>query len=226
MTNLRAALVVFAALAAVACTTTTTTKATPDDPAPVPEKETKSETTDAGAGEVCGGFPFAENGCGQCGQAQCCAKASACMGDADCSALLACVVKCSGTSSCIDGCVSKYDGGLALLDAYLTCTESKCAGKCGETKRGIGDKCTADAQCKSATCTNPGGNGWCSQGCRTNSDCLGTHGTGNEFGGLNYCVPTDDGNMCFPSCTTNADCAKYDSAMTCKVAGTVKVCSF
>lgn len=227
MTNLRAALVVLTALAAVACTTTTTTKPVDDtneeqQPA---EKTTKSETTDAGAGEVCGGFGFADTKCGQCGEGQCCAKAEACMADASCKALTACVVNCGESSSCTQGCINKYSAGVALLQSVLNCMDGKCSSQCGgSTLLGIGEKCTANGQCESGMCTGSSSSspGWCSDTCYANTDC----GI-NAYGQLNYCLEAESGtDYCFPGCTTNADCSKYGAGITCQNAGSGRwVCS-
>lgn len=229
MNNLRAALVVFAALAAVACTTTTTTKPAVEEPAdekePV-EKTTKSETTDAGAGAVCGGFGFADTKCGQCGESQCCGKAEACMADASCKSLTECVVACGESSSCTQGCVNKYSAGVALLQSLLNCMDGKCTAQCGggSSGLGIGEKCTSSSQCESGSCTGTSSSdpGWCNDTCYSNADC----GI-NAYGHLNYCLETEGGgDYCFPGCSSNADCTKYGPGITCQNAGSGRyVCS-
>jgi len=129
-----------------------------------------------------------------------------------------CIENASNEYICFPGCTTSAD-----CDAYsgTTCqqivggTQNICSAP--STNNGyIGDPCTTDTDCTEGTCMT--GILWCTQTCTVDSDCEGTDSAGNPT----YCV--ENGNnkyICFPGCTTTADCSAYnDSALTCQPIGT------
>jgi hypothetical protein len=88
----------------------------------------------------------------------------------------------------------------------------------------VGDPCNTSSDCTQAG-TNCAGS-WCTLMCPSGSDALcGMNGAG----AANYCVQdsTTLNFVCFPGCTSNADCTPFAGA-TCLSTGTgtQMVCSF
>ncbi|HEY8078630.1 MAG TPA: hypothetical protein VIF62_31080 [Labilithrix sp.] len=87
------------------------------------------------------------------------------------------------------------------------------AGGTTSAAKGIGEKCSSNADCISNQCEV---DGFCTRTCTTNEQCAGTPQINNSYGNLNYCAPN---GYCWPSCTTSADCAVYGSGLTCGPTG-------
>lgn len=200
-----------------------------DDPSP--PKKTLADADASVPDELkCGGFPFNAQACGTCGASKCCDSAAACWGDTECHALYTCISACSD-ASCKDDCGTDHARGLTKYNALGTCAETKCSTECASpspapaAKKGIGDRCTEGSECREGSCS--GTPGWCTTACTQNEDCSGYPQLSNEYGKLNYCLETASGSRsCFPGCSTDADCTKYASGLTCKSAGNgVFVCS-
>lgn len=115
-----------------------------------------------------------------------------------------CAPLCNAHAACepfaLPGCAPYPDGN----GGY----ESICSGKSAGPSQDIGDFCTFDAQCMSDWCV-----GWCMDDCVNDDEC----GV-NEDGTVVYCVE-EQGNRCFVSCTTDADCALYGRGFTCQPTG-------
>ena len=221
----------------VGCSAPTTTSVIPDsqarDDGGPPSQDVESADASAppevDAGK-CGGFPFNDKACGTCAATSCCAAAASCMGDAECNALSSCLDACSD-AACADRCTNLHASGITKFNAIGTCVGTKCSAECSTTpptptaSKGIGDRCASDAECRDGSCA--GTPGWCTKSCTQHYDCKGYPQINNEFAKFNYCLETANGaNACFPGCSTNSDCAKYASDLTCQNAGNgIYVCS-
>jgi hypothetical protein len=109
-----------------------------------------------------------------------------------------CHAKCTSDSNCTSG--------------FCAAVTGQTVGAC--TARGVGDPCTANSQCVTGSCAT-----WCQASCSvSNSACLSqSWSTANVEGFDNWCLTTVAGDdRCFPGCNTNADCAVYGSAVSCK----------
>ncbi len=120
-----------------------------------------------------------------------------------------CVPNTNGELICVPGCSTQSD-----CDNFegTTCTMSLCTESAdgsspdGNTGGGgiVGDPCSDDAGtgCAVGTCNGS----WCEAACKSTSDkSCGS----NSLDELNYCVQTASGFMCFPGCSTNADCTPF-----------------
>lgn len=67
--------------------------------------------------------------CNSCVGGLCCAAASACEANSDCTSLLACASQCA-TQSCVDTCASVFPDGVGSLDAFLGCMKDSCSSEC------------------------------------------------------------------------------------------------
>jgi hypothetical protein len=66
----------------------------------------------------------------------------------------------------------------------------------------IGDPCLSDTDCKDGVCNAAG---WCAKACNHDFDC-----GKNSLKQQNHCMETQaGGGVCFPWCTTNAQCASF-----------------
>ena len=65
-------------------------------------------------GGACGGYVYADPACGTCGLASCCAESTACVGNAECSALGSCERACAaGDNTCLQRCELDHPDGVA-----------------------------------------------------------------------------------------------------------------
>jgi hypothetical protein len=81
---------------------------------------------------ICGNFESAS-------PASCCDQGNACASDDDCSALVACLRRCTfidAGSGCVEGCKADHAPGLQVLLALDACTRSSCASDCPATSGG------------------------------------------------------------------------------------------
>jgi len=121
-----------------------------------------------------------------------------------------CHAKCTTNSQCASGCCAGVQGGGNVCAAASNC----------QALKGIGDACSSSSECASNSC-----NGWCTEYCSaTNKLCLGSASdnvSNNSNGHVNWCVQNNSGSdICFPGCSTTADCAPYPGT-TCKYVTTV-----
>lgn len=181
------------------------------DPTAPPDSGTSSDT-----GGGCGILPG-----GPCtATSQCCQSPSvAPLGQTCVSDDNACHANCTSDNECESGCCAPLKGQ----------TYGVCASKSYCPSGGIGDACASNASCESGNCAG-GTTGWCTRYCSYSSDCDGDYGTQNKYGQDNWCVKNSGGsNVCFPGCSTNADCSWFPGT-TCKPASTttgvsINVCS-
>jgi hypothetical protein len=120
-----------------------------------------------------------------------------------------------GGKSCVPGCQTNDDcssyAGTTCVQA--TATASYCAVSADAATNGsVGDPCTSSSDCTPpANCNN---DTWCSASCTSSSD---TSCGSNSLGQENHCVEDSNNDyICFPGCTTNADCLSY-SGTTCQL---------
>lgn len=83
----------------------------------------------SGAAGACG-LATGEPTCDACLDTSCCAENTACVSDADCTALLTCGDACTD-DACIASCMTAHPTGAALLDTLSTCMEGSCSIACG-----------------------------------------------------------------------------------------------
>jgi hypothetical protein len=142
--------------------------------------------------------------CSKCQDTSCCAVLTTCAQNAECVALVKCEGNC-GDSSCIADCQTQHAAGKADLAAYSSCVSGSCP-VCSQ--EGVGDPCTADSDCPSPlTCSGL----WCTKSCAGDPDCAGAFDNGqNRYSGTNTCAVNKlKAAICFPACTSDADCAPY-----------------
>ena len=68
--------------------------------------------------------------CDTCLDASCCTQNTACVSDADCTALITCGDACRD-DACFSACMSAHPTGAALLDTLSTCVGTSCSTACG-----------------------------------------------------------------------------------------------
>lgn len=157
---------------------------------------------DGGAGGACT-VSAGDSQCGLCTTAQCCSLLEACGSKADCSNLVSCENQCLGAAGCVGACQTQFPAGVAGLNTLDACISGKCA-VCREL--GAGDPCAGGAACNPGlTCNGR----WCTKPCLHSTECTGLGPGGTNTGGLaNACIPgTSAGEICFPGCLSDADCA-------------------
>ncbi|HEY8078523.1 MAG TPA: hypothetical protein VIF62_30545 [Labilithrix sp.] len=89
------------------------------------------------SGSTCG-FGSGDPTCDSCLDTSCCTDADACLGDADCTALLDCGNACAD-DACISACEAAHPSGAKLLDTLSTCVTSTCGSACASAGGGPGD---------------------------------------------------------------------------------------
>jgi hypothetical protein len=112
-----------------------------------------------------------------------------------------CEATCA-TQQC--NCNALYPAGASLWLALNTCATSNCL-FCPFMS--VGDPCLSDVDCDVDMCAGL----WCSPFCKTAADCVGANFNGaNLLGQTNYCIEnTNNEDICFPGCMTNADCVAF-----------------
>jgi hypothetical protein len=79
----------------------------------------------------CGGYVYPDAACGECGVAHCCAEATACMRDAECSVLAACERQCDeGDGGCLSLCELAHPDGVSKERAFGSCLQVGCKTQC------------------------------------------------------------------------------------------------
>jgi hypothetical protein len=76
------------------------------------------------------GFGSGDATCDSCLDSNCCGDANACLGDADCTALLDCAYACTD-AACESACEAAHPTGAAKLDTLSTCASTACGAACG-----------------------------------------------------------------------------------------------
>jgi hypothetical protein len=109
-----------------------------------------------------------------------------------------CHANCATGTDCTSGCCAAVQG-----QSYGVCAAASAC------LAGTGSACSTSASCASDYCQ-----GWCVSSCSaSNAVCAGGYGTGglmNEYGQYNWCLADTSGSdICFPGCSTNADCAPF-----------------
>jgi hypothetical protein len=138
-----------------------------------------------------------------------------------------CVENTQSGFSCFPGCTTAddctvYSGTYCQRDFQAGTTA---AFVCAASGGGVGDPCSSDSDCTTPGATCPGA--WCSIPCSSATD---TATCGTDLAGVqNECVQDSDtlDFVCFPGCTTDADCTAYANA-TCVSTGVgnQNVCSY
>jgi len=143
-------------------------------------------------------------------------------GASSASAQTQCLLANNGTNYCFPPCLSQ--AACKAYSAGATCVErTNLAGTLvdvctigGGTAK-IGDKCALNTDCASTSCAhNSSGLGaWCTElFCQSDADC----GT-NTAGVASLCLTTTIGTkLCYPGCTTTAECQAFVSTATCVLA--------
>lgn len=131
--------------------------------------------------------------CDTCMDASCCAQNTACISDADCTALISCGDACTD-DTCISACMTAHPSGARELESLTTCMQSTCTSACGGSSGGGGGDGGVSA------CGFGSGDATC-------DSCLDT----------NCCA---DANACTgdADCTALMDCASRCSDDTCEAA--------
>jgi len=142
-------------------------------------------------GGTCGGLSTGDASCDSCLDASCCAESTACVADADCTALITCGDACSD-DACISACFSSHPTGAALLDSISTCLENSCMSACGGG--------TPPPPPSTSSCGFGSGDPAC-------DSCLDTN-----------CCGVADTCLNDPDCTTVMDCERMCSDAACAAA--------
>jgi hypothetical protein len=82
----------------------------------------------------------------------------------------------------------------------------------------IGDPCATNSDCAVGSCNGT----WCGETCAPATGC-----GSNSFGTPNYCVKdSNNADICFPGCTSSADCAFFAGTLTCQAQpGGMSICA-
>lgn len=189
-----------------------------------------------GAGGTCG-LATGDATCDACLGASCCAPNAACVGNADCTALVTCMDACRD-DACFGTCLSAHPTGAGLLDTLSSCVETSCSAACGGPSSppsgsacgfasgdatcdtcldtsccGAANACLADADCTALLdCAEPCADDACF------SACEAAHPTGaTKLGALSTCATTTCGSACGapPSGPAPGSCGLTSGAPTC-----------
>jgi hypothetical protein len=122
----------------------------------------------------------------------------------------------SGQNLCFPTCATTPQ--CAAFGSAATCVtgtsvESTPVMHCNGNLGNVGDKCTTGTGCASGVCvsTNSGQPLWCTQACATSADC-----GASTAGQPNACFRSNNGqNLCFPTCSTSAQCQAYAASAAC-----------
>src|ERR1019366_3902214 len=130
-----------------------------------------------------------------------CAPAIGCGSDSS-GELNYCVENGNNQYICFPGCTKGGDckayGGTTCQPIAGATTGSICSAPATGL---VGDPCTMASDCTIGTCES--GIVWCTESCKVDADCGGPDSAGNPT----YCVKNGNNQfICFPGCTTNADC--------------------
>jgi hypothetical protein len=142
-----------------------------------------------------------------------CAKGHSCISGRQIGFASSCLQQCSTVSDCAAefDCVT-ISGGKKVCVPFDWESQSQPQPP-PQANKGIGDVCTSNSECASGMCA-----GWCTAACSpTNAGCYGSHAgnVANQFGEVNWCMATTNGDFCFAACTNPSDCSNYPGT-TCK----------
>jgi hypothetical protein len=135
-----------------------------------------------------------------------------------------CVLSADGLDLCFPGCSTQAQCQALSLTATCvpgTTVENTTMGLCvvGTGTGKIGDKCTSNGDCASDDCAASSGQGlWCTEVCTSSAGC-----GSNSAGVMNECVLSGDGlDLCFPGCSTQAQCQAFAPSAACDPATTIE----
>jgi hypothetical protein len=90
--------------------------------------------------------------CLACTKGSCCDSFSACVGDAECSALFVCAAECApNDEACVQSCLEEHSSALGLARGIVQCQGQKCAAACGGGGDETTDMCLPDEAVEGAT---------------------------------------------------------------------------
>ena len=143
------------------------------------------------------GFGSGNSTCDTCLDTSCCGDANACLGDADCTALIDCAMACTD-ATCEAACEAAHPSGTTKMNALSTCANTACGSTCGGPPPGPGPgpgpgSCGLTSgvamcdTCLDASCCGP------TTACLGDADCVALIG-------------------CYDACTDGACAAACDAA--------------
>ena len=148
------------------------------------------------------------------------ADGSACTADTDCASLL-CVADDDSGGTCRTPC--QVDTGACLLGEICAPLVGECGGCVAarlsppDLGRGVGEQCSADADCRSGDCNNSDPMPFCSRACTTDEDCgtalhcsAGACVRGHREGMGSRCETNDD-------CSPDTGCAHRADQSWCTI---------
>lgn len=165
------------------------------------------KTRSGGGGGASCGLSTGDATCDTCLDTSCCAPNTACVSDADCTALVTCGDACRD-DACLSGCMTAHPTGAALLDSLSTCVGTSCATACGGGSSGPPTSAcgfgTGAAACDSCLDTNCCGD---ANACLGDADCTA----------LIDCAQTCSDSACEAACESAhpAGTAKMTALSTC-----------
>jgi hypothetical protein len=130
-----------------------------------------SGSSSSNGGATCN--PNQSTACNSCLASQCCASATSCDDDQNCSGAFSCI---SSTSTVDDfcACLSRYGGFLTIWNSQFTaCYAQNCTGQCGVVSTlPVGASCSTTQGCFLGPCVeNANFTDTCFQFCCSDSDC-------------------------------------------------------
>jgi hypothetical protein len=161
-------------------------------------------SSDDGSTTTCG-VSADDSMCTLCAGESCCAGLSTCFGNAGCQNLLNCEESCGGFASCVTACEDQFAASLTAFDELETCLTTRCP-VCSQA--GVGDPCIpGETACNAGLVCQ---RSWCTKACVGSTGCTGLGaGGGNALGLPNACIATTSGDICFPGCASDSDCAEF-----------------
>lgn len=94
-----------------------------------------------------------DDACTSCMKGSCCEEAKSCNGD--CLAIFDCADTCGEDEACIDTCIAEHPAGMGPVQAIVTCVQTSCAAKCGDSEPTEGGECLGEPFKDTSYCPDP-----------------------------------------------------------------------
>ena len=165
------------------------------------------------------GFGSGDVTCDTCLDTSCCGDANACLGDADCTALIDCVSRCSD-AACESACEAAHPAGTTKLTTLATCANVTCGAACGGGGPGGGGPGSCGLTSGNATCDTCLDTSCCAQ----TTTCLGDADCVALINCYDACTDAVCASACDAAHSTGA--TKIDAVAVCAQNSCAATCGF